>query len=455
MAAMWLPDIELLNYPFKVIKQTFSFLLSALIALAPLESHAHALRLILETGLKDTDSTRLAVDFGEMTFDELGRLPEKLQQNSDILPGRSEPLIVHAFVPSDLDQAAKDEFAANVQEQLSRHHRKLTITVLTVDIDLEQAQRDHDEANLSLVDPSLVHANDEQLSSLQVWRGRFKESINNYKRWLKSGYTKDKDERVGGWIGKARGMASASVWFGFNHASWSTAFQIPASFFLDWFFSKYERKVDIFKATHRLPGENVPGLKYVVRFYNDRPLLKSWIIGNLIGFTANSYFRFWSWVEDPVRTSAPWSPDALATYTGLLSIGNLSAAFGAQGPRILRKKGYISSRSEYYLYTSYGAIFQVGGWLYGLGWNWPALALASGESLFKIGLYTAARFSPNKDPRAIVLHSGLNEKEATELLYRVGLEKSELKSFKKEDFDRVIRRLKRQPGCEEELNSEE
>lgn len=417
------------------------------------------LRLLIETEIADIDSTRFTVDFGEISFAELSELPAKIQEHGDILPSMQAPLNVFVFVPASLSAQEREDFIGIVQTQMAATNPLMNVTATAVEIDTEAAQKDQalaneridqatrevmkqDNADLSALAESLKSANVETARGLRAWDKDFSSAVAKYKNWVSSGYTKEKDERIGGWIGKARGLASAAVWFGFNKTSWSTAFQIPASFFLDWFFSKYERKVDIFKATHRLPFEKIPLLGYAVRFYNERPLLKSWIVGNLIGFVVGNYFRFWSWLEDPERTSAPWSLDALATYSGAWSIGNLAGAYGAQGPRILRKKGYISARTEYYIYVSYGMLFQLGGWFYGLGWNRAVLGMATGESLLKIGLYTYGRIKPWKEPRAIVLHPALAEREVTELLYRVGLEKSETTSINKPDFAALVGRLR-------------
>jgi hypothetical protein len=444
----------------KQIHNLIHLALSLSLLFAPQFSHAeNSLRLILETEVTDIDSTRFTIDFGEMTFSELNDLPAKLKGHADVLPKANDPLNVFVFVPASLPEAERDAFVESVQRQMVEAHPQLKIIASAVEIDTEKAKAqseaeneridsvsreilDQDGVDMTATAKALKTQNAQTAQELGRWSLGFKSNIAKYKNWIASGYTKEKDERVGGWIGKARGMASAAVWFGFNKASWATVFQIPASFFLDWFFSKYERKVDIFKGTHRLPGERIPLLGHVVRFYNERPLLKSWIVGNLIGFVAGNYFRFWSWMEDPQRTSAPWSADALATYGGAWSIGNLAGAYGAQGPRILRKKGYISSRTEYYIYVSYGMLFQLGGWFYGLGWNKAVLGMASAESIIKVGMYTYGRLRPFKEARAIAFHPALAEREVNELLYRVGLEKSEMTPVEKPDFAKIVSRLK-------------
>lgn len=448
----------------RFIDPVLRLVLCLALACAPLFSQAkdqsqETLRLFLETEIPDIDSTRFTVDFGEMTFAELSDLPAKMNGHEEILPMADKPLNVFVFVPASLSEFEREEFVRLVELQMKTTHPKLKIKATAVEIDTEQAALEmavsnarieaaaqevlaQDGADLKELATTMTEANQRTGGELRSWNLGFRNSIQKYKSWINSGYTKEKDERVGGWIGKARGMASAAVWFGANKVSWATAFQIPASFFLDWFFSKYERRVDIFKATHRIPLESVPVIKHVVRFYNDRPLLKSWIVGNLIGFLAGNYFRFWSWMENPERTSAPWSADALATYGGAWSIGNLAGAYGAQGPRILRKKGYISSRVEYYIYVSYGMMFQLGGWFYGLGWNSAVLGMATGESVLKVGMYTYSRLKPFKEARAIVLHPALAEREVNELLYRVGLEKSETTAATHPDFAALVGRLK-------------
>ena len=70
------------------------------------------------------------------------------------------------------------------------------------------------------------------------------------------------------------------------------------------------------------------------------------------------------------------------------------------------------------------------------------LALAAGELLFKVGLYTYARTRPLQDPRMLVIHGDLGEREITELLYRVGLSANETTPIDKADFHNVVERLK-------------
>lgn len=431
-------------------------------------SNPNGARVIIETNVSDIDSTRLTLDFEELSFEELGDLPQKLKEHSNILPSTQEALRVHVFVPARLEENVRSDFLKNVEEQMRKSNPQLRIEIQAVELDVEASSAQAAEANArlesvahslheeSMVPPeqadllqkdarALQAANKHILSGLQNWGSRFKETALNYnhwRTWWKSGYTKSKDERIGGWIGGTRGLVSAMVWFGFNNIGIPAVAQVSASFYLDWFFSKYERKVDIFKSTHRIPLEKVPILGYAVRFYNERPVIKSWVVGNLIGFGAGSYFRFWSWMENPERTSPPWSMDAVGTFTSMVGIGQLASAFGSLGPRVMRKKGYISSRSEYYIYVSYGIMFQMGGFLYGLGLNVPAIAFSTGETLFKVGLYGLARTRPWKDPRAFVFHPDLANKEVEELLYRVGLEKSETTSVRREDLPAFVQRLK-------------
>jgi hypothetical protein len=442
-----------LKYLSEVIKQATAVLLSLLIGLAPLESHAQAFRLIFETDVKDRDTTRLTIDFGQMSYDELGRLPEILNEHADVLPSAQQQVIVQAFVPKELDQAAKDEFAASLQEHLSRVHRKLTIKVVTVDIDTEHVDPAREVAHeMSVMEHAASTLPDEEVQELKSWRQGFKKSMARYKDWLKSGHTKHKDETVGGMIGYGRAALSACVWFGTNRLSFPAVMQVSASMFLDWFFSKHEMDVDIFKATHRLPGEETPYLGWLIRKYNDSPKFKSFVVGNAIGFVAANYFRFWSWIQNPERTSPPWSPDAFGTYGATWAIGSAAGAFGAQAPRMLRKKGYISSRTQYYIYSSYGFVFQMGGFLYGLGFNWPAIILTATESLTKTAMYGVAHYLPNKDPRAIVIHSGIGEKDTQEILYRVGLDERELKKFTDANFSKFMTRLKG-GSCEDDVIS--
>lgn len=486
----------------EVIKQATCLLLSLLIGLAPLQSHAHALRLVLETNVKDSDTTRVAVDFGNMDFEELGHLPEKLEQHADILPNAQQTVIVHTFVPKDLPQQEKDEFVATVQEHLSKSHRKLTLKVVAVDFDpgpreeifdwkdylppepevaprpltnnppqslsvfMEFAER-HPVITSPVTIPlyagtSLYLASHDYLRAARnpeywkpaAWKDSFRQHVADYKRWLRSGFTRSKDFTIGGIIGYGRGALSAAVWFGTNRFSFPAFMQVGASAFLDWFFSKYEMTVDNFKSTHRLPGESIPYFGTALNWtYNNRPWIKSWVVGTIIGFVAANYFRYWSYVENPERTTPPWSGDALGTWAFGAFWGSVFGASGAMAPRILRKKGYIDSRTQYYIYSSFGFIFQLNGFLYGLGYNIPAVIVTTLESLTKGGMFLVAKKLPVKDPQAIVIHPAIGEKEVEEIYYRVGLYDDETLKFSARNFNKRVDDLKH-GRCEEEVEAE-
>lgn len=450
----------LTNWTFALLRSALClvlFLGSTVMAQQTWGRTQNSMRLYVETDLPDSDSSRFTIDFGELSFGEVGLLPQRLGDHADLLKS-PHPLAVNVFVPATLDPELRQNFMNSVQAELVRHNPQVRIVVKLVELDVERAARDQSTANQRIDSavaemerqnvPAQVAANElkqsntQVLEDLRVWEKEFPADAQKYTDYVRGGYTKDKDERVGGWIGYTRGMVSAAVWFGFNKVSWSTAFQIPASFFLDWFFSKYERKVDIFKGTHRLPGSSIPILGYAIRFYNDSPALKSWLVGYAIGLAANSYFRFWSHVEDPVRTSAPWSAEAFAAYNGAVGIGSLAGAYGAQAPRILRKKGYISSRMEYYIYVSYGIAFQASGFLYGLGWDRAFMAFNVVEGAAKVGAFAYGYTRPFKEARAIVMHPALSEKESTEILYRMGLEQSETHSPERTNFAEIVKGLK-------------
>ena len=414
--------------------------------------------MVLETAIRDNDSTRFAVDFGTVTSAELGDLPAKLGEHKDILPG-DQPLTVHVFVPSHLPAEERADFINDVQNQMRLQSPKANFVVQQFIIDVEQARQDmeransridqvaneiftQDQADLRPMAKGLMQVNVKKWNELKVWQRGMKDHVAAFREWRHTKFTMDKDKGYGFLIGVARAGASVAVWFGAQQIGVPMLAQMSASVFLDIAFSVYEKEIDVFKGTHRLPGENIPYLGRAVIFYNERPLLKSWIVGNLIGFVASSYFRFWSWVDNPERTSAPWSGDALSTFGGAWLIGNIPAAFGAQGPRILRKKGYITSRTEYYIYSSYGAIFQLGGWFYGLGWNWPVIALTTAESTAKVGMYLYAYKKPLKEARAIALHPAWSERDVEELLYRVGYHPAELHSPDTPHFTALVERLK-------------
>ncbi|NJL23983.1 MAG: hypothetical protein HC902_01525, partial [Calothrix sp. SM1_5_4] len=119
-----------------------------------------SMRLFLETDLQDIDSTRFTIDFGELSTDELGRLPQIVSEKTgkEILPDRGAPLKVYVFVPSRLPTVERDEFIASVRAQMTEFNPLADISVEAVDIDIEEASRGRDSAN------ARVQAADDELT---------------------------------------------------------------------------------------------------------------------------------------------------------------------------------------------------------------------------------------------------------------------------------------------------
>lgn len=453
-----------------MIARRFNNLISIIIALsmavAPLGASAQSerkdLRLILETKVPDIDSTRFVVDFNEMSFSELGELPKKLADNGDILPGSTEPLKVFVFVPDGLPAAEREQFVNGVKAQLKESYPSAQYDVQAVELEITQAEREKEIANqrittaeeafseqgedVSWITKALRAANDLLVREAVAWKHDFKGQLARYFWYRKTKSVNENDKAIGGVVGKYRGVASLAVWFNANGGlTVPTIAQSAMSFLLDWFFSKYEKDLDQWKGRHRIPLENVPVLKYAVRLYNELPAFKSWIINSfIIGLPTAAYFRYWSSVADPARTSSPFtSPEFITTYLTALGLGSIAAAYGSQAPRVFRKKGYANSRLEHFVYMSYGILFQLGGWFMGLGWDGVVLGMAFTEGAAKASLYAYARSRPWKEPRAIVLHPDLVKREVDEALYKVGIHPYELESPTKADFSERVKRLKK------------
>lgn len=411
---------------------------------------AASARVIVETDIRDDDSSRLTIDFKETSLSELDQIPEKLKNHADILPGVAAKVRVLVFVPKNLDPANRQQFLGEVERGLTANHPLADVLLVPLDIDVEQARRDKkysneqiETAQASLNAPGtaelardLQDENNEILADLEKWETEMR------------GYSKRRDKRIGSVIGLIRGAGSAAVWLSTNGMTNSTLMQIAGSLFLDYVYSRHADDINNFKNSHRIPPFSFlhARLQNAVKFYNSRPLLKSWIFDSLVGFLAGSYFRFWSHVRDPVRTSAPWSWDALSTYGIAWMLGNIAAAVGSQGPRLLRKKGYLGSRLEYFMSISYGVLFQMGGFFYALGWNKAVIIHSAAQGTLEAGVYLIGRTLPLKDPRTLVIHPEFSEEQVEELLYRVGLRPEEFFQIGKEDLEDRIAQLKHWNG---------
>lgn len=425
------------------------------------------IRLVMQTQMQANDESRMAVDFGLISAADLEKADFGFDSKevAAIRPLRELTVSLNIVVPSGLSQEDESGFVEGVTAAFLAQHRDVSVKVRTIKIDLEKLEQESKKANEGIASAlrdnllpassslkpvehvldlptdkfvkalesasvetaylvalarSMIQKNKTQMKRFRAWRKGFIKQIKRLREW-RNWTTREKDMFFAGTVvGGGKSSLSISYWLTATGVNTYGVLQSAMSLFMDVFFAAWGNKVESWKSKHQFRWFR--NLKWV-KWYNETPLVKAFVINNMIGFAAGFYFRLWSYLNNPDKVSSPWSFEALGTYLGAMSIGGLIGSAGGQGALTLRRKGWISARQELLLYQLYGLKMQVEGFLFGSGLTALYWMFFSGNMAFQSLVYGSSRVLPAKNPRALVIHPDLasNEELVESEKYLAGL----------------------------------
>jgi len=412
-------------------------------------------RLILETKIKNNDKSRMALDMGYTSLVNLNQVIEETPGGERTLPKKLERVHVTVYVPEHASREAREHFVSYVRRQIEEVHKGVRIKIKEQRVDVEAVEeeaREQNEAILSEVpeDSSpgrklalwAVNQNRKTVAVLKEWGQKFGDrwrKVKNWRHWT----TQSRDMLVGTLVGTGRSYFSITYWLGYTGVNKFGVAQALASYILDTVFSRYANRIEAFKGQHEIPF-----LKKLaaVRFYNESPVIKAFVINNLIGFSTNFYFRLMSWMNAPADVAPPISVDFLGSIAGGISIGGVAGAMGEQGAFTLRRKHIVSGRTEYYIYQVYGLMMQIEGLLLGSGQTYLFWTVMLSNSAIKFLIFLTSRIMPPANYRVLVMHPDIKMDPVVESIkYKEGYTAID-RVWEDKTKDDILFRLEYSPG---------
>ncbi|MCB0421191.1 MAG: hypothetical protein KDD61_09345 [Bdellovibrionales bacterium] len=384
-----------------------------------------ATTVITDTLQTEGDGSRifLSMSLGQME-DFKGSLSPQLDKNSDH--------VFKIFIPQSLTTAERAAFKKTVIDSLEiKKGTSAQIELIPLDVELlykaaAEVSTEIDRLDVDTETKSQWKASIElTLEKFRNWKSHIIDSLKEMKHW-KRWPTEQRIMLVGSFVGIGKSIMSIGFWIPSTGANIYGYSQAAMSLFLDVFFARWGHRVEAWKGRHLLGRPNFVKnsvvLNKATRFYNQTPVLKAFVVDNLIAISAGAYFRALSYAADTTGTiHSPLSMDFAQNILGGMTIGGISGAAGGQGVRTLRRKGYIGPKTEYALFQLFGLGMQIGGFLNGAGMSTAFWVFLKAEAFFKFGLYFASRALPNRKPRTLVFHEGIPLSEVKNIQYQHGL----------------------------------
>lgn len=414
------------------------------------------LKVVMHTNRLQADGSVAAIDLGLLSPENLNspNFGFDGKEIEAIRPETEVSVSITVVVPSSLSRDEEAAFVENIKKAFESRHPNVEIQTKTVSVDIKGLENQAISANDSIAEAlqesvqelnqgqvpyelsslartkaflaqstkdflfslehmtvqtayfaalarKMVEKNNKQLAGFKEWSRDFSIRIKRLRHW-KNWTVREKDMFVAGVVvGGGKSTLSVSYWLTVTGVNTFGVLQAGMSLFLDVFFAAWGNKVESWKGSHQFP---LLKKSKIVQWYNNTPLLKAFIIGNMISFSAGFYFRLWSHLNDPRNVTSPWSVEALGTYFGAMSIGGLIGSAGGQGALTLRRKNWISARQEMLLYQIYGIKMQIEGFLFGSGLTSLFWMFFAGNMAIQSSIYGASRLLPTRTPRVLVLH---------------------------------------------------
>jgi len=373
------------------------------------------------------------IAFGQITLDQLTSISIIDHQNNvSILPSTQQSTKIMVYVPKGLSKARTKEFLQLIKKEIDKKYPRAKFKIVPSYIEVKKHEEALDLQALIIRDmlrhPSnnldasllrnLLNTNLQLKSKLQQWKNSFAQKIKEIKTNPRS-----QDLMIGSVVGAGKSFFTAGYWLtitGDNIYGWvQTIFAIG----MDQFFSRHVKKYNDFKANHQFPWfQNTFLLKHAVSYYNRNSYIKAFTIAQLVNFSITSFYRYYSYLNDPANINAPWSTEFLSTFWSVAIISRAINAYSSMGIRSLQRKGYISGRTEHYILLGTGYMSQLATLIIGSGnLQWLPMVLTVDWGI-RATMGSLGRYLPPKGNRIYILHPDLDQEDQKAIEYVRGLE---------------------------------
>jgi hypothetical protein len=424
-------------FKFRVLNNCVAlcaFTLSAFgFAQPPKEVPVDGITVIADTVLRDGKlGATVRVDLGKLSSRDFEVLSFRAPDGRELLPDPGEAIFPVVIVPSSLSSEDIQVFADVIKDRMERRFLSRQVEIRVVQVDVEAAENlveisanqiDAAQAQLSTgskegltLANSMKRANTELINQLKGWKKYFKEHLRAIQKDPEA-----KSMLYGTFIGMASSIGPAYFWFSTTGGNWYGAGQALTSIMFDQANTRYSTRLIDFEANHEVPvfKNSLP-----VRIYNASSYLKALAVN--FGLTAGGTFvmRGLSWLHNPSNVASPFSLEfgaELMLGAPLLSSA-ANAATDIYGGRELRRKGYISTRTELIVNSVFNALTQMNMLLLGSGRTDLLVYGMAIEFVSKAVTAAAGRLLPSKGNHVVVVHPGIDQRDKKMVKYIAGVE---------------------------------
>lgn len=360
-------------------------------------------------------------EFSNVSLEDLANLEVRTRDGKVAFALDHLPKIeVTVFVPKELSDGERTSFLSGVETQLNAKYsnpvyRVKPLLVPTQEMIAEASQAER--PNELVTEDQWQEAKASTVSMLGRWRQNSKAFALKIKNSRFS--ARARDLSVGAMVGVGKSIGSVSYWVSVTGLNVYGLAQAAMSIGLDTIFHVFPRQINQWKANHEITWLKDSRL---VQIYNKSPMIKTLIFNQALHFAVTYGFRMFSHLDDPEKVSSPNSVEFLSLFGGMAAIGTPIGAAGDMGVRTLARKGYISGRTEHYIFNLFGLEMQINGLLFGSGRiEWLPIGLGVEWGGKVIG-WMLGKILPAKKNRLVIIHPGLAPSQKNDVLYLMGME---------------------------------
>jgi len=381
----------------------------SLVAAMNATASAQTVTVITDSLLQENKhNSTVQVEFPDVSLEDLSKIEVKTADGQDLVQlGHHRKIEVTVFLPAELEDQDREAFLEKIKTSLNAKYKYPVYTIRPLLIPTREIVEEGERLNA----PKVI------LNSFKSWRDKAKQIAHKI---LNNRFNaRARDLTVGGMIGLSKSFMGVSYWLtvtGFNPFGIA---QSILSVGLDTIFHVFPVQINRWKGQHEIPFMKDSKL---IEGYNKSPLVKAFVVNQAIHFIITYVFRLLSYLDDPDKVSSPNSVEFLSLFTGLAAVGTPIGAAGDMGVRTLARKGYISGRTEHYIFNLFGLELQINGLLFGSGrTEWLPIGLAV-EWGGKIVSYLLATSLKAKSNRIVIAHPDVVQTRKNDILYLMGME---------------------------------
>lgn len=399
----------------------YSFTCHAAVA----EQEPTGVTVFADLNIKDKYGAVVRMDMGQLNFNELAHLSIVAPDGTNLLNQEEQLIRAVIVIPKSVDEKSAASFIGAVQSRVSKRFTKANIVFEVVKIDVGAVAKQVELSNASIaaaeevlsesdaqigtkLAKAMQDANSRTLSHLRHWRESFSA---NAKSLVKN--PESVSFLYGSLVGAASSIGPVILWMSTTGGVYGVA-QSLTSIVTDQINTTFSTKLVKWETEHQFPlFRDNP----IVRLYNSQVFLRAITVNNVVSSATGMVYRTFSWLNSPESVSSPLSFEFLSGLAGMNLISSALTGVTDVSVRTLRKKGYVSQRSELLINSAFNFLAQMNNVFLGSGMNELLMYGLAVEWSAKAGISVLGRALPTQANKFVLIHPEVSDGEMRAIKY--------------------------------------